>query len=95
MIIFRSGEKNYYGDTALEVVRRIESDARDYQHRGGSLRRFLIWSLNQSGSVIPPRDADLSDRLDDETLALDYLYLRDEYGAGELLFVARENDARC
>ena len=26
----------------------------------------------------------MSDRLDDETLALSYLYLRDEYGAGEL-----------
>ena len=93
-MIFRYEEKDYCGDTALEIVRRIESDAGNYQHRGRSVRRFLSWSLNRLGSFIPPRETHLSDRLDDETLALDYLYLRDEYGAGELLSAARENDAR-
>ena len=94
MMIFRPEEKDYCGDTALEIVRRIEFDAEDYPHRGGSIRRFLSWSMNRLGSFIPPRETHLSDRLDDETLALDYLYLRDEYRAGELLFAARENDAR-
>jgi hypothetical protein len=32
-----------------------------------------------------PHDLDLSDRLEDDALALSYLYLRDEYGAGRLL----------
>lgn len=94
MIIFRSDKKKYYGETASEVVRRIEADAENYPHRGGSISRFLSWSLNRPDSLIPPRETYLSDRLDDETLALDYLYLCDEYGAGELLFVARENSVR-
>lgn len=42
-------------------------------------------SLERLDHRLPPRDLDLSHRLDDSALALSYLYLRDEYGAGELL----------
>lgn len=51
---------------------------------GGTFRQFLRDSLEQLGDRIPLREMDVSDRLDEETLALSYLYLRDEFGAGEL-----------
>lgn len=79
---FRDGDKIYRGGTAVEIVRALEQDAADYPRRGESLRLFLRWSLARLGDCIPPRELDLSDRLDDETLALNYLYLRDEYEIG-------------
>ena len=83
-MIFSTRNKNYYGATALEIVRQMESDAKDYPHQGQSIRRFLKWSLRRYASRLPQRDTDLSDRMKDEELALHYLYLRDEYGAGKL-----------
>lgn len=85
MMIFKTQNKKYSGKTALEIVRAMESDAKDYPHQGQSIRQFLRWSLRRSGNRLPPRDTDLSDRMEDEELALNYLYLRDEYGAGKLL----------
>lgn len=84
-MIFSTKNKNYRGTSALEIVRQMESDAKDYPHQGKSLRQFLSWSLRRHSSRLPPRDTDLSDRMKDEELALHYLYLRDEYGAGKLL----------
>ena len=84
-MIFQMKKKDYCGATALEIVRQMESDAKDYPHRGQSIRQFLRWSLASSGSCLPPRDTDFSYRMEDEELALHYLYLRDEYGAGKLL----------
>jgi hypothetical protein len=85
LIVFRTEEKDYCGKSALEVVRKLESDAADYPRRGHSIRQFLSWSLERLSNFIPPREIDLSDRIEDEALALNYLYLRDEYGAGEFL----------
>ena len=85
MLIFQIKEKDYRGASALEVVRRLEFDAPDYPSRGQSIRQFLSWSLENLSSRIPPRDLDQNVRLEDEALALNYLYLRDEYGAGKLL----------
>lgn len=84
-MIFQTRTKNYYGATALEIVRQMESDTADYPDQGQSIRQFLSWSLRRYASRLPPRDTDLSDRMKDEELALHYLYLRDEYGAGKLL----------
>ena len=84
-MIFRTEKKDFRGTNALEVVRAMESDAKDYPHQGQSIRQFLRWSLASSRNRLPPRDTDLSDRMEDEELALQYLYLRDEYGAGKLL----------
>lgn len=85
MMVFRVGERNYCGSTALEVVQALESDTSGYPYRGQPLRKFLKWSLRSLSKQIPPRDMDLSRRMDVEELALNYLCLRDEYGAGELL----------
>lgn len=84
-MIFRTETKEYYGATALEIVRQIESDAKNYPYQGQSIRQFLRWARRHSDNHLPPRDTDLSDRMKDEELALHYLYLRDEYGAGKLL----------
>jgi hypothetical protein len=87
-MIFLIDGKNYRGESALEIVQALEQDATDYPHHGRPIRQFMLWSLNQLDDRVPPRELDLSDRLEDEALALSYLYLRDEYGAGEL-FVDR------
>jgi hypothetical protein len=84
-MIFRMGEKEFSGTSAINVVRALERDDKEYQHCGGSIRQYLSWSLNQLGGGVPPRDLDVSDRLDDEALALGYLLLLDEYGMGELI----------
>jgi hypothetical protein len=89
MLIFQFKGKKYRGAAALDIIRALESDAEDYPHRGQSVRQFLLWSLERLGNRLPPRDLDLSDRLDDDALALSYLYLRDEYGAGKLLMDAK------
>ena len=84
-MIFLSGEKRYRGESAIEIVRELERDAADYPYRGQSIRQFLFWSLGKLRAHVPPRELDLSDRLDDEALALSYLCLCDEYDAGELI----------
>mgnify|MGYP003580980257 CR=1 FL=1 len=84
MMVFRTMDKIYSGSTALEIVHDLESEAKDYPHRGQSLRHFLRWSLGRLGDRIPPRELDLSGRMDDEALAMNYLYLCDEYGVGKV-----------
>jgi hypothetical protein len=85
MLTFQINGKKYRGASPLDIVRALESDAEGYPHRGQSVRQFLLWSLERLGNRLPPRDLHLSDRLEDGALALSYLYLRDEYGAGKLL----------
>jgi len=84
-MIFRLRGKNVSGDSAIEVVRALERDDREYCHGGGSIRQYLNWSLNRLNGSVPPRDLDLSDRLEDEPLALGYLLLLDEYGVGKIV----------
>ena len=89
MMTFQFKGKKYRGASALDIIRALESDAEDYPDRGQSVRKFLLWSLERLGNRLPPRDLDLSSRLEDDALALSYLYLRDEYGAGKLLIDAK------
>ena len=90
-MIFRIEGKRYCGSSALEVVRAIESDTHNYPHHGRSIRWFLNWSLASLSHRIPPREMDLSLRMEDEAVALNYLCLRDEYGAGKLSLGRRRN----
>jgi hypothetical protein len=85
MMVFRVDKKDYRGGTALEIVRALELETREYPHRGQPVPKFLKWSLQAHSRKIPPRDMHLSKRMETEELALSYLYLRDEYGAGKLL----------
>lgn len=85
MLVFRIQDKEYRSDTALGIVLAIESEAEEYNKQGRPIRHFLHWSLDRLGDRIPPRDLDLSERIDDETLALTYLFLCDEFGIGEVV----------
>lgn len=81
-MLFRVGEKEYSGESALEIIDALQADILREQRM--NLREFLLWSMSQLSDRIPQRELDLSDKLSNEMLALHYLYLRDEYGAGEL-----------
>lgn len=85
-MIFRTNEKEYRGTTAVEVVSSLAADAPEFTSGGERLLyEFLQWSLGQLGDRIPPRELEVSRRLADETLARNYLLLRDEYGVGQLI----------
>lgn len=84
-MIFRFRGKEFKGLSWIDVVRSLERDDKEYRSCGGPIRQYLTWSLNQLRGTVPPRDIDLSDRLEDETLALGYLLLLDEYGVGEIV----------
>ena len=84
VMVFRAGDREYQGASALEIVVALRREAAGDDGEGQTLREFLLDSLEQLGDRIPLRELDVSDRRDDETLALSYLYLRDEFGAGEL-----------
>ena len=83
-MVFRAGDREYLGTSALEIVRALRREATGGDGAGQNLRQFLRESLEQLSDRIPLRELDVSDRLDEEMLALSYLYLRDEFGAGEL-----------
>ena len=82
---FQFKGKKYCARSALEVVRVLERETEEYPFTGRSIRKFLRWSLDRLSGRIPARDLDLSDRLEDEELALSYLYLQDEFGTGKLV----------
>jgi hypothetical protein len=84
-MIFRRQEKEVSGTSAVDIVRALEREDKEYRHCGGPIRQYLSWSLNRLGGSVPARDLDVSDRLEDEALALAYLVLLDEHGMGELI----------
>lgn len=76
--------KTYVGETASDIVQALQ--------RGGpgagpeeSLRGFIRRSFEKLKDIVPNRDLQIPDRLDDETLARYFLCLCDEYGEGKLL----------
>ncbi|HEX7314999.1 MAG TPA: hypothetical protein VF297_13820 [Pyrinomonadaceae bacterium] len=83
VMVFRAGGKEYSGSSALKIVQALRREAGGDCERQ-TLKQFLRDSLEQLSDRIPLRELDVSDRLDEEMLALSYLYLRDEFGAGEL-----------
>ena len=89
-MIFMTKNKSYSGRSAIEVVRSLERDDKAYGNCGGPIRQYLHWSVNQLSGSVPARDLDLSQTLEDESLALAYLLLLDEYGVGELV-----SDSSC
>jgi len=84
-MIFRFGGKEFKGVSWIDVVRSLERNDKEYRSCGGPIREYLTWSLNRLSGSVAPRDIDLSDRLEDETLALAYLLLLEEYGVGEIV----------
>ena len=84
-MIFHFADKEYRGATAVEIVHQLARDARGFAtSSGNALHDFLNWSIKQFGDRLPPREMEISDRLNDEALARNYLLMRDEYQLGEL-----------
>lgn len=79
---FRVGKKQYSGNSAVEIIQALQEDVLGDRSQRLSLRQFLLWSLAQMDNQIPTRELDISDKLSDEVVALNYLYLRDDYDAG-------------
>ncbi len=82
---FRLQGKEVTGMSAVDVVRALEREDKEYRHCGGPIRQYLSWSLNRLGGSVPARDLDPSERLEDEAVALDFLLLLDEYGVGKMI----------
>ena len=83
-MLFRIDEKEYSGRSAEDIVDALKIDMPDEEQQHLSLREFILWSMSQLSDRIPLRELDVSDKLSNEMLALSYLLLRDEYGAGVL-----------
>jgi hypothetical protein len=83
-MLFRIGEKEYSGTSAVDIVDALKIDTPEGDRQDLSLREFILWSMAQLNDRIPLRELDVSDKLSNEVLALNYLLLRDEYGAGVL-----------
>lgn len=79
---FRVGKKQYSGTSAVDIIKGLQRDMLGDRSQRLSFRQFLLWSLSQLDNQIPSRELDVSDKLSDEIVALNYLYLRDDYGAG-------------
>lgn len=90
-MLFKFGGKEYNGESALEIVNTLKRDTLDGQSDSVTVREFLQQSFASLSEHIHMRELDVSDRLNDETLALGYLYLCDEYGAGELSGLPRRS----
>ena len=86
-MVFRMSGKEYCGQSALEIVNALKQEAFE-RDEGITHRQFILNSLAELRHRIPLRRIDAGDTLDDEMFALCYLYLRDEYGLGELSDVA-------
>jgi hypothetical protein len=83
-MLFRIGEKEYTGKSAVDIVDALKFDMPDGEQEHLSVREFILWSMSQLSDRIPLRELDVSDTLSNEMLALNYLLLRDEYGAGAI-----------
>ena len=83
-MLFRINEKEYCGKSAVDIVDALKIDMPDGEQKQLSVREFILWSMSQLSDRIPLRELDVSDKLSNEMLALNYLLLRDEYGAGAL-----------
>ena len=83
-MLFRIGEREYSGESAVDIVDALKTDMPEGEQQQLSLREFIVWSMSQLNDRIPLRELDVSDKLSNEMLALNYLLLRDEYGAGAL-----------
>lgn len=81
-MLFITKTRQFKGDTAVDIVRKMESDSVEYGGKGGIIREFLIWSLERMANEIPRRELDVSPDLDDETNAYNFLCLLDNFHLG-------------
>jgi hypothetical protein len=81
---FRIDGREYAGASALAIVGVMRREAAREGQGWATPREFIRWAHAELRERVPPRELDVSDRLSDEALALNYLCLCDDYGVGEL-----------
>lgn len=86
-MVFRVCGKEYCGQSALAIVNAMKQEAFE-RHEKVTHRQFILSSFAERRHRIPCLRIDAGKQMDDERFALCYLYLRDEYGLGELCDVA-------
>ena len=82
---FRIDGTEYDGASPLDIVEAMRREATRKGRACPTPREFLRRAHAELGERVPARELDVSDRLSDDTLALNYLCLCDEYGVGELV----------
>jgi hypothetical protein len=86
---FRIDGTEYAGASALDIVEAMRREASRKGHECPTPLEFLRRAHAELRERVPARELDVSERLSDDTLALSYLCLCDEYGVGELLDTPR------
>jgi hypothetical protein len=81
---FRINGTEYTGASALDIVEAMRRDTAREGRGRSSPREFLRRAHADLRDRVPARELYVSERLDDDTLALNFLCLCDEYGVGEL-----------
>lgn len=81
-MLFITKTRRFKGETAVEIVRKMERDSAEYDGQRGVIREFLIWSLGRMANEIPQRELDVSPDLDDETNSYNFLCLLDNFQLG-------------
>jgi hypothetical protein len=89
-MVFRCSGKEYCGRSALEIVDELKRETHGLEVKL-TAREFMLKLFVELRHRIPLRQVDTTGRMDDETFALGYLYLRGEYGLGELSEVPNRN----
>ena len=85
--------KEYEGRSAVEILREINQDVKLCADPCFSVKAFVRRSLASMADRIHQRELDASDHLSEETLAMNYLCLLDEYGIGRLDIPTPSNEA--
>ena len=86
--------KEYEGGSAVEILREIDRDIQLCSDQWFSVKAFVSRSLANLADRIHHRDLNASEHLSDETLALSYLCLLDEYSLGQLHMLTPETGAQ-
>lgn len=76
--------KTYVGESASDILEALRK-GNGGSDKTESLRGFIRRSFEKLKDTVPNRDLQITERLDDETLARYFLCLCDEYGEGKLL----------
>lgn len=86
--------KQYEGRSAVEILREMEKDVKLCADYCFSVKAFVRRSLAGMADRIHQRELDAGDHLSEETLAMNYLCLLDEYGIGRFDILTPGDEAR-
>ena len=91
-MVFFYKAKEYAGETAIEIVRRMALDSNWRTHQRDLIRDYIRSELAGLSDHIHLRDLDLARHHSEELLAFNYLCLLDEYSIGCLCVEAHDRE---